>query len=160
MNTDHSRCAGNVHAVEVPDRPGLIDPWSRICCLRSLRDETGTFPSAELEDEWYRLLGERYDPDGSHNLREPEPRRDPVPAHTCMIGALCPVAEHDCPRDAFLDDPITVHYGVGAEMVHLIACPVCDAHPHGCGHESCEAIMHADCLACFVEVMTAELTER
>ena len=39
--------------------------------------------------------------------------------------------EHDCPRDAFLDDPITRHYGVGSEMVHLIDCPVCDARERG-----------------------------
>jgi hypothetical protein len=35
--------------------------------------------------------------------------------------------EHDCPRDAFLEDPITVAYGVGSEMVHLIPCSICDA---------------------------------
>jgi hypothetical protein len=34
---------------------------------------------------------------------------------------------HDCPREAFLDDPITVAYGVGSEMLHLIPCAVCDA---------------------------------
>ena len=34
---------------------------------------------------------------------------------------------HDCPRDRFLEDPITTSYGVGSEMVHLIPCPVCDA---------------------------------
>ena len=34
---------------------------------------------------------------------------------------------HECPRDAFLADPITMAYGVGAEMVGLINCPVCDA---------------------------------
>jgi hypothetical protein len=34
---------------------------------------------------------------------------------------------HDCPRDAFLEDPITQAYGVGSEMLHLIRCPVCEA---------------------------------
>ena len=32
---------------------------------------------------------------------------------------------HDCPREAFLDDAITVAYGAGG-MVSLIDCPVCD----------------------------------
>jgi hypothetical protein len=35
--------------------------------------------------------------------------------------------DHDCPRDQFLDDPITQAYGVGGEMLHLIRCPVCEA---------------------------------
>lgn len=40
---------------------------------------------------------------------------------------MCPACGwHDCPKAAFLDDPITVAYGVGSEMVGLIACPVCD----------------------------------
>ena len=30
-------------------------------------------PDPELEDEYYRLLGERYDADGTHGLREPKP---------------------------------------------------------------------------------------
>jgi hypothetical protein len=34
---------------------------------------------------------------------------------------------HDCPKDRFLEDPITTAYGVGSEMVSLIPCPVCDA---------------------------------
>jgi hypothetical protein len=37
------------------------------------------------------------------------------------------VPDHDCPRDAFLADPITRYYGVGGEMLHLISCPVCEA---------------------------------
>lgn len=36
-----------------------------------------------------------------------------------------PIPPHDCPREEFLDDPITVAYGVGSEMLHLISCPVC-----------------------------------
>jgi hypothetical protein len=39
--------------------------------------------------------------------------------------------DHDCPREAFLDDPITQAYCVGSEMVHLVACPVCDAEEAG-----------------------------
>jgi hypothetical protein len=38
---------------------------------------------------------------------------------------------HDCPKQAFLDDPITEAYGVGSEMVGLIPCPVCDAEQAG-----------------------------
>lgn len=34
--------------------------------------------------------------------------------------------EHDCAYDNFLDDPITIAYGVGSEMVHLMSCKVCD----------------------------------
>ena len=34
--------------------------------------------------------------------------------------------DHDCPKQEFLDDPITVAYGVGAEMIALVPCPVCD----------------------------------
>ena len=43
------------------------------------------------------------------------------------------VDEHDCPRQAFLDDPITQAYGVGGEMLHLITCAVCDAREHDVG---------------------------
>jgi hypothetical protein len=35
--------------------------------------------------------------------------------------------EHDCPKDKFLEDPITTYYGVGGEMVDLVPCPICDA---------------------------------
>jgi hypothetical protein len=34
---------------------------------------------------------------------------------------------HDCPKQAFMDDPITSHYGVGGDFVGNIACSVCDA---------------------------------
>jgi hypothetical protein len=34
---------------------------------------------------------------------------------------------HECPREQFLDDPITRSSGVGAEMVNLISCRICDA---------------------------------
>jgi hypothetical protein len=34
---------------------------------------------------------------------------------------------HDCPREQFLDDPITQAYGVGNEMLHLIHCEICEA---------------------------------
>jgi hypothetical protein len=37
---------------------------------------------------------------------------------------------HDCPRDQFLDDPITEAYGVGSEMLHLIRCEICEAREH------------------------------
>jgi hypothetical protein len=72
-------------------------------------------------------------------------------AHTCVQGPFCAVAMHDCPREAFLDDPITVAYGVGAEMVHLVSCAVCgppDDDTGLCPHESCAAIMYAPCAAC------------
>jgi hypothetical protein len=51
----------------------------------------------------------------------------------CLPGCRCGCYEcyhrsldHDCPRTEFLDDPITVAYGVGGEMVKLIPCAVCD----------------------------------
>lgn len=47
--------------------------WTRIQVLAAKRDE-GRDWTPQLEDEYYRLLGQRYDPDGSHNLREPQPR--------------------------------------------------------------------------------------
>ncbi|MBO0813821.1 MAG: hypothetical protein J2P30_01505 [Actinobacteria bacterium] len=39
--------------------------------------------------------------------------------------------DHDCPKADFLDDPITVAYGVGGDFVGGIACPVCEAHEAG-----------------------------
>lgn len=52
----------------------------------------------------------------------------------CFLGIMDEIAEygvsepeHDCPKDRFLADPITQAYGVGAEMVDQIPCPVCDA---------------------------------
>ena len=39
--------------------------------------------------------------------------------------------DHDCPRQEFLDDPITVAYGVGAEMIRLVPCAICDAQEAG-----------------------------
>jgi ssDNA-binding Zn-finger/Zn-ribbon topoisomerase 1 len=41
-------------------------------------------------------------------------------------GAYDYVADHDCPKDRFLDDPITQEYGVGGEMVALIRCHTCE----------------------------------
>lgn len=38
-----------------------------------------------------------------------------------------PAPDHDCPKERFLSNPITQHYGVGGEMVHLVPCPTCDA---------------------------------
>jgi hypothetical protein len=35
--------------------------------------------------------------------------------------------EHDCPKQAFMDDPVTREYGVGGEFAGNIACSVCDA---------------------------------
>jgi hypothetical protein len=45
--------------------------------------------------------------------------------------AHCAALAHDCPREAFLDDPITQAYGVGYEMVGLVRCPVCEAREAG-----------------------------
>jgi hypothetical protein len=39
--------------------------------------------------------------------------------------AHCARFIHDCPRDVFLDDPITQAYECQG-MVSLVACPVCD----------------------------------
>ena len=37
-----------------------------------------------------------------------------------------PATDHDCAYDVFLEDPITIAYGVQG-MVSLVSCPVCDA---------------------------------
>jgi hypothetical protein len=66
---------------------------------------------------------------------EPDtPERDCVicPPGQCPGPGLCggslhPDPGHDCPKQEFLEDPITVAYGVGAEMVALVPCAVCDA---------------------------------
>lgn len=34
--------------------------------------------------------------------------------------------DHDCPKQNFLDDPITQESGMGYEMLSMISCPVCD----------------------------------
>lgn len=52
--------------------------------------------------------------------------------HRCEDGTVrCDRCGHECPKDQFLNDPITVAYGVGGEMVHLIDCAVCDAEEAG-----------------------------
>jgi hypothetical protein len=38
--------------------------------------------------------------------------------------------DHDCPREVFVNDAITEHYGV-AGMVSMIPCAVCDAQEAG-----------------------------
>jgi hypothetical protein len=38
--------------------------------------------------------------------------------------------DHDCPREQFLEDPITQAYGLGGDMDEwnrVIRCPVCEA---------------------------------
>ena len=74
---------------------------------------------------------------------EPEPSPCPSPCSACGPDGCdpeCSVCEaenaaydahlasldHDCPRQQFLDDPITRANGVGAEMVAGIRCAVCD----------------------------------
>ena len=49
------------------------------------------------------------------------------PEDDAKYAAYLAERNHDCPREAFLDDPMTVASGMGSEMVGLIACPVCDA---------------------------------
>ena len=66
-----------VQAPELTD--AASDPWVRILTLNAARDEHGDLPARELEDEYYRLLGERYDRDGTHGLREPEPAPQTIP---------------------------------------------------------------------------------
>lgn len=51
--------------------------------------------------------------------------------HDCSHFASQLGGDHDCPREAFLDDPITVAYGVGSEMVGLIPCATCDERERG-----------------------------
>lgn len=62
--------------------------------------------------------------------------------HTCVQGPLCALQAHACAYDQFLDDPITVAYGVGSEMLHLVDCAGCDAMMDGggCGHVSCDDV--------------------
>jgi hypothetical protein len=59
---------------------------------------------------------------------------DGKPCSPAVGDCLCPCyecwvrrTEHDCPKQAFLEDPITEHYGVGGEFVGSIPCAVCDA---------------------------------
>ena len=61
---------------------------------------------------------------------------------TCAAIAYMEPPPHDCPIDAFLDDPITVAYGVGSEMVHLIRCDVCDAIARDQAERSWEDATH------------------
>jgi hypothetical protein len=74
--------------------------WARIQYLKSLRDDNPAapfdgFPTLELETEYYRLLGERYDPDGSHNLRDPAPAETPDTSRAQRLADL-----HNRTRDA------------------------------------------------------------
>jgi hypothetical protein len=76
--------------------------------------------------------------------------------HTCIQGPLCPIEGHICPKEAFLDDPITIAYGMGSEMVGSVHCEICDSDGPGCDHPSCQAIIHtggSDCAACFAAAM-------
>lgn len=84
-----------VQAPELTD--AASDPWVRIVTLKAARDEHGNWPTRELEDEYYRLLGERYDRDGTHGLHEPErapqtiPFTDGIPrCTTCHRAAHMP----------------------------------------------------------------------
>jgi hypothetical protein len=36
------------------------------------------------------------------------------------------IPEHDCPKQAFLDNHITKNFGITDQMVGFIPCPVCD----------------------------------
>lgn len=70
-----------------------------------------------------------------------DPADEPDEASECAICVpgqcpgpdLCPgwlgptEPGHDCPKQEFLDDPITRYYGVGSEMIALVPCAVCDA---------------------------------
>jgi hypothetical protein len=79
--------------VEAPEPTAAgVDPWVRILTIKAIRDEHGDFPTQELEDEYYRLLGERYDADGTHGLREPKPagRTDDDRCTTCHRSAHRP----------------------------------------------------------------------
>jgi hypothetical protein len=51
------------------------------------------------------------------------PWDEPSPEEEAYYASLA----HDCPREQFLDDPITQAYGVGSEMLHLIRCEICEA---------------------------------
>jgi hypothetical protein len=59
-------------------------------------------------------------------------------AETAAYAAWLAETDHDCPRDQFLQDPITVASGMGSEMVHLIQCRVCDLT--GEIHDALEAL--------------------
>lgn len=77
------------------------------------------------------------------------PTPTPTAIHTCERGPLCPLQDHDCPIDAYYTDPITITYGTGGELAP--ACLPCEKLArHGCGHESCERIIHeyGVCVAC------------
>lgn len=76
--------------------------------------------------------------------------------HSCVIGPVCGHADgYDCKKLSFLEDPITIAYGVGDEMLHLIDCPGCDPEATGgwpCHHDSCTDIIMTPegCEACMV----------
>lgn len=62
----------------------------------------------------------RFDATGRCEAGHTRRESDAYEAHYAALA-------HDCPKQEFLDDPITVAYGVGSEMVRLVPCPVCDA---------------------------------
>lgn len=75
--------------------------------------------------------------------------------HTCLIGPLCALWEHECKIQNFIDDPITQYYGVADEFLERgdITCEGCtqlQANGGSCGHGSCEALLHEmmHCSAC------------
>jgi hypothetical protein len=59
------------------------------------------------------------------------PACEPCAAERAAYEAYLADTDHQCPREEFLNDPITVAYGVGAEMLHLVPCAVCDAREAG-----------------------------
>jgi hypothetical protein len=44
----------------------------------------------------------------------------------CSYDQYMDSLNHDCPKERFLEDPITVAYGVGGEFVSTIKCAICD----------------------------------
>jgi hypothetical protein len=93
------------------------------------------------------IPGTEYEPGGMYDAPEPcpsacsvcaasgfpgcSPACEPCAAERAAYEAYLADTDHQCPREEFLNDPITVAYGVGAEMLHLVPCAVCDAREAG-----------------------------
>jgi hypothetical protein len=121
----------------------LVDPWQQFAPsvtwrAWALQQALNALCDAVLDDlpawmgphagplcrGWHPYNDDGSDPGNCGTCHFYHPGRGGTCGHdSCTAIAM----DHACPRDAFLEDPITVAYGVGSEMVCLIDCPTCDA---------------------------------
>jgi len=86
----------------------------------------GSFVSPEARRAFYQRYPLKPEEGGEDAyLNDPDPRTE-AELDQLHEEEHYGLPEHDCPRDNFLEDPITRHYGVGGEMLHLIHCGVCE----------------------------------